>query len=67
MAVKDAKTQSVIKLTKPIIGTNRNITADNTFPSIELTDSLKHVTLTYVGTIKVNKMEIVPEFLPDRT
>jgi hypothetical protein len=34
-------TQSVLRLTKPINKTNRNITADNWFTSIELIEELK--------------------------
>ncbi|XP_046686188.1 piggyBac transposable element-derived protein 4-like [Homalodisca vitripennis] len=45
-------TQTVIKLTKHIERTNRNVTADNWFTSIELVDQLKLRGLTFVGTIK---------------
>ncbi|GBP29429.1 PiggyBac transposable element-derived protein 4 [Eumeta japonica] len=56
-------TQSVLRLAKPIMGTNRNITADNYFSSIEVCRELKKNGLTYVGTLKKNKREIPPEFL----
>lgn len=59
-------TQAVLRLAKPILGTNRNITADNWFSSIELVEALKEVNLTFVGTLKKNKKEIPPEFLPKR-
>lgn len=51
-------TQSVLRLSKPIQGSNRNITADNWFSSIELVELLKKKKLTYVGTNKKNKREI---------
>jgi hypothetical protein len=60
-------TQAVIRLAKPIEQSNRNITADNWFSSIELTELLKTKGLTYVGTLKKNKKEIPTEFLPARS
>jgi hypothetical protein len=45
---------------------NRNITADNCFSSIELDQELLKHKLTYVGTVKSNKREILLEFLPSR-
>lgn len=59
-------TQSVLRLTKPINKTNRNITADNWFTSIELIEELKKRGNTYVGTVRKNKKEIPPEFLPKK-
>ncbi|RZF45385.1 hypothetical protein LSTR_LSTR002828 [Laodelphax striatellus] len=59
-------TQSVIRLAKPLEQSNRNITADNWFSSIELANVLRTKGLTYVGTIKKNKKEIPTEFLPNR-
>lgn len=56
-------TQCVLRLAKPIMNTNRNITADNYFSSIEVCNELKKKGLTYVGTLKKNKREIPPEFL----
>ncbi|KAJ8889888.1 hypothetical protein PR048_009393 [Dryococelus australis] len=43
---------------------NRNITADNWFSSIELVEQLKLKGLAYVGTVRKNKREIPPTFLP---
>lgn len=60
-------TQAVIQVTQPIINTNRNVTADNWFSSIELVQELQKRKLTYVGTLKKNKKEIPTEFLPNRT
>lgn len=45
-------TQAVIQVAQPIINTNRNITADNWFSSIELVQELEKRKLTYVGTLK---------------
>lgn len=59
-------TQCVIRLTKPIQGTNRNVTADNWFSSIQLVDELLKRKLTYVGTVKKNKREIPKEFQPGK-
>ena len=59
-------TQSVLTLCRPIFNSNRNVTADNWFSSIEVMDELKKRGLTYVGTLKQNKKEIPKEFLPNR-
>lgn len=59
-------TRSVISLVEPIAGTNRNVTGDNWFTSIELVDELKSMSLTYVGTMRKNKREIPPSFLPSK-
>nr|XP_022911031.1 uncharacterized protein LOC111422056 [Onthophagus taurus] len=57
-------TQCVLRLAKPIMTTNRNITADNYFSSIEVCIELRINGLTYVGTLKKkNKREIPSEFL----
>lgn len=60
-------TQAVIRLCKPIFGSNRNVTGDNWYSSIQLTDYLFKNKLTYVGTMKKNKRDIPKEFLPSRT
>ncbi|XP_056643942.1 piggyBac transposable element-derived protein 4-like [Diorhabda sublineata] len=60
-------TQDVLKLTEPVYGSNRNITGDSWFTSIELVDLLLQKGLTYVGTIRKNKREIPREFLPNKT
>lgn len=59
-------TQSVVRLTKPLYSSNRNITCDNWFTSVELVDHLKKKGLTCVGTLKKNKREIPKEFLPSK-
>jgi hypothetical protein len=58
--------QSVIRLAKPIYGTNRNITTDNWFSSVELVTLLKPNGLTYVGTMRKSKRDIPPKFLANR-
>ncbi|XP_072392169.1 uncharacterized protein [Diabrotica undecimpunctata] len=64
---KPAKpTQSVLRLSKPLFGSNRNVTADNWFTSIELVQLLKSNGLTYVGPMKKVKRHIPPEFLSQR-
>ncbi|CAK1592255.1 unnamed protein product [Parnassius mnemosyne] len=59
-------TQNVLQLAAPLFGTNRNITVDNWFSSIELVDKLIEKGVTYVGTVRKNKREIPPDFLPNR-
>lgn len=60
-------TQAVLRLAEPIFNSSRNITADNWYSSIQLVDILRTKNLTYVGTMKKNKAEIPPSFLPNRT
>lgn len=60
-------TQAVLQVAQPIMKTNRNITADNWFSSVELVQELQRRKLTYVGTLKRNKKEVPAEFLPNRT
>lgn len=55
-------TQSVIRLCKQIENSNRNVTADNWFSSMELLDVLEKKKLTYVGTLRKDKKEIPEEF-----
>lgn len=59
--------KTVLKLAEPLFDTNRNVTGDNWFSSIELVDALKAKGLTYVGTMRRNKREIRKEFLPARS
>lgn len=60
-------TQAILHLSKPVYGSNRNITCDNWFTSLEVAQELLQHRLTLVGTIKKNKPQIPPEFLPNRT
>lgn len=59
-------TQCVLRCTKPIKGSNWNVTADDGFSSIELVDELAKQKLTFVGTTKKNKREIPSEFQPQK-
>ncbi|KAG8237401.1 hypothetical protein J437_LFUL016387 [Ladona fulva] len=59
-------TQSVLRLSKPIINSHRNITADNWFTSIELVEKLRAEGLRYVGTVRKNKRVIPNEFGPSK-
>ncbi|KAJ8930546.1 hypothetical protein NQ314_016643 [Rhamnusium bicolor] len=59
-------TQTVLRLAEPLFGSNRNITADNWFSSIELVNILSKNKLKYVGTLKKNKRETLPSFLPKK-
>lgn len=59
-------TLDVLALIPPISGTNRNVTGDNWFSSIELIRELKRHNITYVGTLKKNKREIPSEFQPHK-
>lgn len=58
----------VCRQVTPIVGINRNITADNWFTSADLAKTLLHDTrLTYVGTICKNRHEIPKEFLLNKS
>lgn len=60
-------TQSIIRLAKPIEYSNRNITCDNWFMSMDLLQEMKNRRITVLGTLRSNKPEIPKEFLADRT
>lgn len=59
-------TQAVLRLITSIEGTHRNVTTDNWFTSMELLSVLNQKQLTLVGTMKKNKREVPPQFLPSR-
>lgn len=59
-------TQAVLRLIPPIEGSNRNVTTDNWYTSIELLEQMKQKQLTVVGTLRKNQREIPPEFLAAR-
>ena len=56
----------VMRISKPILGTGRNITGDNWFSSVPLVQALLEKKTTYVGTLRQNKIEIPYEFLPQK-
>ena len=53
----------VRRMVKPLLGSGRNITADNWFTDLKLVDELKKERLTYVGTVRKNKRELPPSFV----
>jgi len=53
----------VKKLSEPIHGSERNITADNWFMSVELAKKMVDLSLTIVGTLRKNKPEIPASFI----
>jgi hypothetical protein len=59
-------TQTVLRLSAPILNTNRNITCDNFFTSIDTVDVLNSNGLTVVGTMRQNKSIIPKELLSNR-
>lgn len=59
-------TLDVLELVRPIENTNRNVTGDNWFTSVELVDELKAMGLTYVGTVRKNKREVPLQFQPNK-
>ncbi|GBP85250.1 PiggyBac transposable element-derived protein 4 [Eumeta japonica] len=63
---KPIPAQAVLRLCKPIYNSNRNVTTDNWYSSIELSEELKNKGLTTVGTLKKNKAVIPKEFLPNK-
>lgn len=62
----EVPTQAVIRLTKPIEYTNRNVTANSRFSSMQLMEVLHSKNLTYLGTLKRKIPEIPREFQPDK-
>ena len=59
-------TLEVLNLAQPIVNSNRNITADNYFSSVELVNELKKQGLTFVGTMRKNKIKIPESYLPSK-
>jgi len=59
-------TLNVLELVTPIFNSNRNITGDNWFSSIELITELKRHGLTYVGTLRKNKRDIPSQIVPNK-
>ncbi|XP_033228952.1 piggyBac transposable element-derived protein 4-like [Belonocnema kinseyi] len=59
-------TQYVLRLTGFITGRNRNVTVDNWFSSVKLTEELAKK-LTMVGTLRKNKPPLPPSMISART
>ncbi|KAJ8883175.1 hypothetical protein PR048_015015 [Dryococelus australis] len=59
-------TQALIRLTRNLNNTHRNITCDNWFTSIEAVEWLWKNGLTLTGTLRGNKPQIPAEFLPQK-
>ncbi|KAJ8891304.1 hypothetical protein PR048_010820 [Dryococelus australis] len=60
--------QAVLRHTAPLCGSNRNITADNWFTSVEVVQILKNSKgLTYADMLRKNKSEIPSQFQSCRT
>ncbi|KAJ8892547.1 hypothetical protein PR048_005128 [Dryococelus australis] len=59
--------QAVVRLKKCLYKTNRNITCDNWSCSLEIAQGLLKHGVTLVTTMKANKPQISPEFLPNKT
>nr|CAI5828148.1 unnamed protein product [Callosobruchus analis] len=55
----------VKRLVKPLEKSNRNITTDNYFSSIQLADYLLTIGLTFLRTLRKNKAEIPPPFVTE--
>ena len=65
--VSNTPSEIVKRLVGPIRKSNRNITMDNWYNSINLAEDLLADGLTCLGTMKKNKREIPVEFLPEKT
>ena len=63
---KNLGVKVVMTLTKPMHGTARNVTIDNFFTSKALAVKLWDLGLTMVGTIRSNRRELIPDFMPNR-
>lgn len=59
--------QAVVRLSKCIYNTNRNVTCDNWFTSVEIAQRLWDNGLTIVGTMRRNKPQIPSEFQAHRS
>lgn len=65
-AKQNTPTDIVHRLLEPVKGKSRNLTCDNWYTSIPLAKALLKDKITLVGTLKKNKREIPPEFLPNK-
>ncbi|XP_071639586.1 piggyBac transposable element-derived protein 4-like [Temnothorax longispinosus] len=60
----NSPTDIVKRLVEPIEGSNRNLTTDSWYTSLPLAEYLLGKNITFFGTMRKNKLEIPPEFLP---
>ncbi|XP_031328287.1 piggyBac transposable element-derived protein 4-like [Photinus pyralis] len=56
----------VKRLVAPIANSNRNLTTDNYYTSVPLSNYLLEQNVTSIGTMKKNKKKIPPKFLPNK-
>ena len=64
--VRNTPTDIVKRLVSPIENSYKNVTTDNWYTNIPLLHYLLEKKTTLLGTIKKNKREIPPEFLPKK-
>jgi len=64
--VRNTPTDIVKRLVSPIENSNKNVTTDNWYTNIPLLHYLLEKKITLLGTMKKNKHEIPPEFLPTK-
>lgn len=66
-SVANSPNEIVMRLLDDLRGTRRNLSCDNWYTSYPLAMSLLDKNITLVGTLKKNKRELPPEFLPNKT
>lgn len=64
--VSNSPAEVVKRLVQPLENKNRNLTTDNWYTSYSLTNYLLSKKFTFIGTMRKNKREIPPEFLPNK-
>ena len=64
--VRNTPTDIVKQLVSPIQNSNKNVTTDNLYTNIPLLHYLLEKKTTLLGTMKKNKREIPPYFLPKK-
>lgn len=63
---KNIGEQVVLDLAKTYFKTGRGVTTDNFFSSISLSENLWKNGMTHIGTLRKNKGEVPPSFLPKK-
>jgi len=64
---KQVDANVVLDLLKPLYGSNRTVTLDNFFTSVQLAKELQMQKLTVIGTLRKNKPEIPVEFQSNKS